>query len=875
LCDLYYFSRLRLQQPTLDLIRLADGSVNLMRLLPASARKPVTQETSKNACARKTGETPLDLLLSSVRVRDGLIRYSDNAVAGGFSTRIEAIDLDVRDLATASEVPAMIRLDYVTASGEKISHQDRLRLKSPFEYDGNLVAEGLQPALYGRYYADWLSGGEIRRGRVDGAFRFRVKAAREEAGEPQVEIGIDRLALSDFVFALVGRKSELLKLSHLALSGIEILPAAREIRVGGAEAQKMALAVTRLGNGKYDFMSLAGKPAHAGPPWTFRLGKATVTGGSLRFEDRAAPGPVVLAADGIELQLHDFSTAKGANGAGLALQGRVGKDGRLALKGTLAPDPLRADLNVELQGFALSAIQPYVAQQARIGIRNGKLSAKGWLKLRKRRGGLSGVLGGDVAVGNFDSVDRRDNADFVRWREFAVKQARVDLEPFALAIGEVAIDGLQSRLILDEQGRFNLREIQRPTQTGAEGEGGEMGANGDAGRADAAAPQPWPSVSVKRIGLKNGSIAFSDRFIRPNYNAFLSNLSGELAGLSSDESTLANLDLQGRAGRSAPLTIKGAFNPFRQDRHLDIVAEVKDFELPALSGYAGRYVGYGISRGKLSATLNYRIENRKLSAKNHVFLDQLTFGDAVESPDATHLPVRLAVSLLKNARGEIDFHLPVSGTLDDPEFSVFGLVLRAIAGLIGKAITAPFALLGQEELSRIDFDPGSHRIGAEQEKALRELAKALGDRSSLRLDITGFADAGRDAEGIRREKLGNMIRVRKSMNGGRNIRLEAVEPTGEEYAVLLGEVYGEAKIKKPRNFIGLAKNLPVLEMEKLLLESIAVDEEDIAALARRRESAVQRWLTGEGGIAPERIFQRTLARGEMAESVRGVRLSLR
>jgi hypothetical protein len=892
----YYFSRLRLQQPVLDLVRLAGGNVNLMSLLPASGMKAGASENEipKSGTAKKTNAKPLDLLFSSVRVRDGLIRYSDNAVAGGFSTRIEAINLDMRDFATSRDVPAVIRLDYASASGEKFSHQDRLRLKQPFEYDGSLMVEGFQPGLYGRYYAGLLSGGEIRRGRVDGAFRFQIKAAQEAAGKPHIEVGVDKLALSDFVFALAGRKGELLKFEHLALSDMAILPVTREIRVGGANARKVALAVTRLRNGEYDFMSLMSKPPHAAPepPWTFRLSDASVAGASLRFEDRAAAEPAMLAVDGIELHLRNLSTAKGAKGTDVALQGRIDKNGRLAVKGAVALDPLRADLNVDLQGFALLTMQPYITQQARIGIRGGRLSARGWLKLRERRGGLAASLGGDAAVDGFDSVDRRDNTDFVRWREVAVKQARVDLTPFALAINEVAIDGLQSRLILDGEGRLNLREIQRqsdePEQPAATLEAGSVSAaagsdvdvNASADAALATAPPSWPPVSVKRIGIENSNIAFSDHFIRPNYNAFLGNLSGEITGLSSDQGTLAKLDLQGQVGRSAPLAVKGAFNPFRQDRHLDIAAEVKDFDLPALSGYSGRYIGYGISRGKLSATLNYRIENRKLSAENHVFLDQLTFGDAIESSDATHLPVRLAVSLLKNARGEIDFNLPVSGTLDDPEFSVFGLVLRAIVGLVGKAITAPFSLLGREELSRVDFDPGSYRIGADQEKSLRDLAKALEDRPSLKLDITGIADAGRDTEGIRREKLRNMLRAekRQSMGSGENARLDAIEISDEEYDSLLGEVYGKAKISKPRNFIGLAKTLPAAEMEKMLLDSISVGEEDVAALARRRESAVQSWLVGEGRIAPERIFQRTPTGGEIAKDAgdgKGVRLSLR
>jgi len=263
-----------------------------------------------------------------------------------------------------------------------------------------------------------------------------------------------------------------------------------------------------------------------------------------------------------------------------------------------------------------------------------------------------------------------------------------------------------------------------------------------------------------------------------------------------------------------------------------------------------------------------------------VFLDQLTFGDAVDSPDATKLPVRLAVSLLKNSRGEIDINLPVGGTLDDPQFSVFGLVLRAFIGLIGKALTAPFALFGREELSQLDFDPGSFRIGAPQEGKLRDLAKSLEDRPSLKLDITGMADARRDAEGIRHNKLRNMVMAekRKAMDKPLHTPMDDIDPESEEYAGLLDAVYKQAKIRKPRNFVGLARSLPVGEMEKLLLESIDVKQEDVDSLAARRETAVQRWLTDHGGIPPDRLFRRALTDEEARESGRegnGVRFSLR
>jgi len=877
----YYFSKLRLQRPEFDLVRASDGSFNVERLLPADTQKPASGAAKT---ARTGAEAPLDFLLSSARIRDGLIRYNDNAVAGGFSTRLEGISLDLRDLATNGQLPAEIRLDYTTASGEVFSHQDRLRLH-PFEYDGNLTVKDFQPALYGRYYNAFLSGGEIRRGNVDGVFRLRIASPDKGAGDAlQVEAGIERLDLSEFVFGLSGRKGELLKLGSFTLTDAMIQPETQQVRIGEINAQGMALAATRFADGRFDFMALAGKPApgrgKASPPWTFSLEKAAVSNSSIRFEDRATgERPAVVTVNGIELQLSGLTTAKGAEPAKLHnLSGSIGKGGSLSLKGTFAPEPFRTDLDLNLQNFALPLVQPYIAQYAQLDIRKGGLSARGRLALRQHRENLRGTVTGNLTVKDFASFDNINQQDFLRWNEFAVHKAKVDLEPFAFSIDEITVDGLTSRLILDEKGNLNLREMQRsPGDPAQADEAGEVAEDANA-KEDAATAAPQSPMKVGHIVVRNSNIAFTDRFIRPNYNVMLGSLSGELVGLSSDQDAMAKLDLQARIGREAPVTIKGEFNPFRQDRRLSIDAEVKDFDLPGLSSYSGRYIGYGIARGKLSANINYRIEDRKLSAENHVFLDQLTFGDAVDSPDATKLPVRLAVSLLKNARGEIDINLPVGGTLDDPQFSVFGLVLRAFVNLIGKALTAPFALFGREELSQLDFDPGSFRIGVQQEEKLRELAKSLEDRPSLKLDITGMANVQRDAEGIRHNKLRHMVMAEKRKVMPSSAPADDIDLESEEYAELLSAVYKQAKIKKPRNFVGLAKSLPVEEMEKLLLESIDVKQEDVDSLANRRETAVQRWLTDHGGIPPERLFRRALTDEEVKESGRegnGVRFSLR
>ncbi len=895
----WQFTRLRLAQPEIDLVRLKDGSLNVLGLLPpaeaaqAPAKVAADQNDDKQAdkqadsapvedAEADEGAAPdkVDFLLALMRIRDGVIRFEDRTLAEPFSARIEAINLDMRDLATEGQVPAEIRLDYVSDAGEKFMHEDVLRL-APFEYAGNLQFESIRLPRYAPYLAAALPGAQISAGSLSGSTRYRV--ILDEQGAPAIQVDAETLALRDFALLLKGAKSPAVKVPELDVKAATVDLGTQRVRVAGVEARGAAVSLVRLKNGDIDLMKALLPPAPArkpsvrpapkppaAPEWVVAVDKLALKAASVRFDDRSVGRPVVTAVDGIDFELDGFSTEKGTP-LQIKLDSRLNKRGKVAASGPLTLEPLKADLRLDLRTVDLLPFQPYVLAQTKIAISRGNLSTQGRLNLSTgRRGQLLGRFAGDVAMANFASVDRLNATDFVRFRTLRVGGINARLEPFSLGVKRVLLDDFYTRLILDDEGRLNVREIggaggEPPKAAAAKAPAPtEAPAAGSARSVEVAAPTtPPPPIRIDRVEIKRGNVAFSDRFVRPNYDANLTDMAGTLVGFSTAQDTIAKLDLKGKVDKTAPLSITGELNPFRQDAHLDILAKVNDFELTGLSSYSGKYVGYGISRGKLSAELNYKIEERKLTATNQIFLDQLTFGDKVDSPDAVNLPVQLAVSLLKNSRGEIDLRLPVSGTLDDPEFSVFGLVVKMLFNLIGKAITSPFALLGSalgggEELSQLELAPGVARAGEAQQDKLKTLAQALIDRPALKLDITGRADPATDLDGLRQVALDNAVRAQKLKamiaRGQDAPSLEDIEVGADEYPALLEKAYKAADFKKPRNFIGLTKSIPVADMEALMRANVKAGDAELRLLAQQRAQAVREWLVGEGAVPGERVF---------------------
>lgn len=578
---------------------------------------------------------------------------------------------------------------------------------------------------------------------------------------------------------------------------------------------------------------------------TWSVGEIRLEDGALRYQDQRVADLPVQVIDRLDARIAGLSSVPGSKLA-VTLAARANQAGSVKAEGEISIQPLAASLEVEMDSLPLLPIQPYFGERLNVALVRGQLSGKGSLDVRVDEEGLGGGFKGQLTLADLQSVDKGDKTDFLKWKSLFIGDIDARLRPLALSVGKVALSDFYARVIVTPQGRLNLLDIVRPSEE----------------------KKPGPSrqevmpIRIGQVSLQGGTVNFSDHFVKPNYSANLTRIGGRVSGLSSQANTLADLELRGSYGAHAPVQVLAKLNPLSAKAYLDLKGEVRGIDLTTLSTYAEKYAGYAIDQGKLSLYVTYHLENNQLAANNRVFLDQLTFGERVDSPNATSLPVKLAVSLLKNSRGEIDVNLPVSGSIDDPQFSLGGVILRIIGNFIAKAVTAPFALLGSafgggEELSTLDFAPGRAALDATASKKLETLAKAMNDRPGLKLEIAGRADPETDREGLKRVAVERAVKAEKlkdQKKGAETGSVDSIEISPQEYPVYLRRAYKEAKFPKPRNAIGLLKELPVEEMEKLMLANLPVGEEELRQLANQRAEAVQAWLAEQGKVPVERLF---------------------
>ena len=880
---------IRLQAPRVAIARLADGQFDISDLLD---RWLGGQDKGSTALPRFS--------LNNIQISDGTFELDDRPK--GVRHKVEAIRFGlpfISSLPYKADVFVLPAFSAVvdgsefslqgrskpfapTHDSELALHLDKLDLSRlqpylPASLPLHLKAGHLATAL-NIHFAEQAGG--VQSLSLSGKAQLQGLALTEAAGKPFLELdklelrlqqadplqGRYEIGLLDLHGLRVGQApgQTPLRIAQLSAQQARVDVPAHQLEAAQVHATALQAQIVRTAQRGLVWVALPVLPsparAPAGPTnasaptpdWAARIGRLTFEELGLRLDDRTLSPATVQEIEHGSLTVDKFDSAPGQK-SDFTLSATVNRSGSLKSSGFLQLQPLAARLKLETQALPLAPLQGYVDPYLNASLVQGQLSNQGDLEIQQQAGALKASYKGRLALDRLRAVDKANSADFLKWKSLYVGAVDFQLDPMRLNIGEVALSDFYSRLILNKEGRLNLMDLVRtPADTDKAPE-----------PASATNRKPPLPLQIAKVTLQNGQVNFSDYFVRPNYSANVSKLGGSIRNLSSAADTLADLDLRGSYASNAPVHIAARLNPLAEKKFLDLKADVSSIDLVDFSPYSGKYAGYNIDKGKLSLNATYKLQDRQLTAENRIFIDQLTFGDKVESPDATQLPVHLAIALLKNNRGEIDINLPISGSLDDPHFSIGGLIFKVIANLFVKAVTAPFALLGAmfgdgQELSQIAFAPGRAQLDEVALKKLDTLAKAMREREGLSLEITAGADQDIDQEGLKRVALERAMQTEKRKDLTSLPRDTASAPetrmADSEYVTYLTRVYKQAKFPKPRNLIGLAKDLSVPEMEKLLLTNQSVSEEDLRTLAARRGQAAQTWLVEQGQVPLSRIF---------------------
>jgi hypothetical protein len=870
-------AELRLVRPFGHLALDAAGRLNVQDLLDGDPAA-----TSAPPQAPPAAGSGLGVALDRLEIEEARLIFDDATRSPAFQTALGPLSVRLSDFRTRGGADSPYAFTGATEAGETFSWSGTV-LSEPLRSTGTIAFTGVKLTKYDAYLREQAPALLIQSGAVSlrAGYHLAWGAGARKATLSGLEVVAEGLAL-----ARRRDQSVALSLPRLELTGGEIDALGQVATFGALKVSGGALSPRREPDGKVTLLEMLERPPRAAAPsappapappsstrpssapWRWSLGALAIEGLAVSMEDLVPARPVRLAIPALDVRLTGLEGRPDV-ACPLTVSARVGEAGTARATGTVWPFASRAELTLEAAGLDLAPLGPYLDGAAPLRLAEGRLGLAARVKVDASGAAPDWTFGGDVKLEAFSLRHPARGEELARWRSLELLGIDAASKGQRASLKTVRVTEPSLRAVIFEDGVPSFGPAA-PPPGGAAAEAASAEASQTRPAAAPAAPAPTGPAWRTAIGLfqvVRGRLTFVDRSVKPAVLLSLTDVESRIANLSSDPRVRSTVDVKARAFGAAPLAVTGTLNPLQAEAFTDLSITAKGVDLSPLGPYAGKHLGYGLQKGKLDLDLAYKVQQRSLLAGNLVRLDQLTLGEATHSPDATAIPVRLALALLRDRNGLILLDVPVEGRLDDPEFKLGRVIWRTVLNVLVKVAASPFSALaslaggGQEDISLVEFAPGAVALEEAGRKRVELLARSLADRPGLGLEVEGTVDPARDDLALRRAELEHRLRRLKAEGRHLQADQEPAAVTADERPQLLEALLratfppapaqtgtaGPAAGAAPQ-----ARPTPA-EQEARLVEAMTVPAEALPALAAARTGAVRDALLA-AGVDPSRLF---------------------
>ena len=891
-----FVKRVRLRQVTLEgpriaVDRLADGAVNLQRLIPPAA----PAKEAEPAEQPKQGGSAWKVGIDRLAVRTGGVRFRDLTLAGVEPLEIAIPDVDLTDVALQPGLYGDAgRLGVsIEAEGGAL----RVDARVGTAYAGFTVATRVKayriPLRRARFYVPGVGWSELDgvldaaidhelapdgRNAAHGLVRLRDVAIRVP-DVPEAALAVRRLA--------VGLRDVDVAARRAAVRSVDVAGASVVLDLaGGGTAVPLLRRATATAPAEAppappaEAPPTAGAPPPAaGPPWHWSVAALDVGDTKVSLL-RPEATPLDIAIDA-----HLRHLADAGDPASLDVRLAV-PPGSLAVAGAARVAPPGFGGTVKIA--ALPVADLIAAARAAANLPAGLLQAAsldGDLTVEAGLG-ADGAAGrtdavrvhGALALDAFQMQGPDPGAFAVAWKHFGVPVDALELPglvpgspppgpaPIRVALGAVRLEELAATLTRTAEGLL----LPPPLGPGAPaGPPGATPAAPPAAQPASASPpppavpaRPAPSVTVASFTLARAGVALVDRTVKPWFVGELKPLDVDARGIRSDGPVIERFTVTAATPGKGKLDVAGSFRP----EGGTVKVNGEQIALAPYNPYVTTMTPYSLGRASaVSVHTDVAFKPGSYDTKTAITLHKLAVNGAAGDTvfrQQFGIPLSMALALLRDPSGNIKLDVPVAVDASGTRVGLGTVVAGALRSAILGAVTSPLKAFGlftgggdatALEPPPIPMDAGRAVVGPDAEKEIGQLAGFVAGRPGLGIELDAIVTPA-DVRWLREQDLRTELEQRKGVVNALRV-LSEIRARGRILDALAKRAEG-----KP----GDLSADDAARLDGWLAERPALPADRLVALARARTDTVATAFRERHGVPANRVTAAD-AKGEARE----------
>jgi len=842
------FKSILLNEPYADIRIDSNGSVNIMNLFSAFTQ---TSDTNETTTKEENSLLPLSIVHLEIQEAKGI--FNDARGEKPFHLDVGPLHYSLNNLHFARNDLSVHALKLALNNQEKISLLSSVSL-DPLRFHGELKINRFHLPLVYDYVAPHFLA-TLTQGFLSATIPFTIDLGMET---PHMSIDKAQLSIEELSYQDPSSQ-KILDIPSLELNDIDFRWPQASLSMNTLTLTKpfvslvfekeYALNLTKLFTQKETIKkedtSKEENPFHAD------LKQLNIHEGTIDIIDRNAKNSKTVLSN-LSISTDTLSTDMNQS-IHYVLSTTLDK-ASLSLKGSFDPQKYLVEMNMDAKKIDLAKAQPYLEPYVNFTLAKGFLSSQSTLSMNFAKT-FSLLFKGDASINTLVIKDA-SKAALLSWETLNLNQIVYGTHPSSLHVKKIALSKPYVNLDIKKDKSTNFSSLTKESPK-------------------VSSPKKAPSPTEKPmeiiigdVVLKGGSADFKDASLPIPFATLIHHLNGSFSTFNTKSSKPSVLNLEGKVDKYGYAKIGANLLPLDFKNHSNLKILFKNIDMPSLTPYSGKFVGYAIAKGKLSMDLSYKIKQGKMEGDNKINLDSLTLGEKIESEEATNLPLGFAIAVLKDSKGQIDIDLPVSGDLNDPDFKYGALVWKAIGNLLGSIITSPFSLLGSmlgietETLKSIDFAGGEFELIASEEEKMEQYTQILEKKPELKLTITPSFNEALDTLSLQEKALNTQIETLLSKG----------KKEEDSYARMLRDLFIQKFTKEVYEaFLVQAKEQTLDKgaineaLKSKLAQSILIAPEQLQTLAHKRADSIIQSLVQKHKVSPDKLTKSEL---QLSEALR-------
>jgi len=364
-----------------------------------------------------------------------------------------------------------------------------------------------------------------------------------------------------------------------------------------------------------------------------------------------------------------------------------------------------------------------------------------------------------VDLVDFDFSHNKDQKSLTQWKNLSLNNVRFELENNNLKIEKVELAKPQATITITKEG--TLEELDQLLLQLAKLKNKEKGNKDKSVSDDSVDSAPFKFLLNKLMLTEAGKIHFRDHKIQPNYDSEFVIDQLTLGPIGPEQVSDINILL--KQGEFSSIDVSGSGLLLKPEQQMDLTTKITRLELPQISSYSTKAIGYGLKSGVLDSEIQLKLDHDKIDSNVKFELDHLDIVEtdkktAEQMASAAGMSINLAISTLKDDNQIIELELPIQGDIHEPDFDLtkvfnkaLGIAMKSASFSYLKHILQPFGTLltvydlvddvaNRVSLAPVIFEANSLNLKPDQKDLFDKIQTLMNERPELKLKTCGISN---------------------------------------------------------------------------------------------------------------------------------------